>query len=273
MMGRNNNRIILLICTAALLLVLFSTGQYGATSRGVGLVREGYRVFDKLMSAPFAFVADVWNTYIGLVNTSWENRELRRQNDRLKVRCMALEEVKSENRRLRGMLQFKEAHPELSLIPAALLSQDITLIFKTAIIDKGSTGGFHVEMPVISPDGVVGKVVSVSPRTSQVLLITDPNSAIPAVVASTRVKGIVKGRGGNLLSLEYVRRTENIKAGDSVVTSGLLGAFPEGLTIGSVQEVRRDVNRIFADIVVKPCVEMDKLEGVFGVAHRVEASD
>ena len=70
-----------------------------------------------------------------------------------------------------------------------------------------------------------------------------------------------------------MRRTENIKAGDSVVTSGLLGAFPEGLTIGSVQEVRRDVNRIFADIVVKPCVEMDKLEGVFGVAHRVEASD
>jgi rod shape-determining protein MreC len=186
---------------------------------------------------------------------------------------MIADELKSENRRLRTMLDFKAAHQELSLVPATLLSQDITLAFKTAIIDKGASSGFHPEMPVISPGGVVGKVISTSTNTAQILLITDPNSAIPAVVESTRVKGIVKGRGGNLLNLEYVRRTEGVKPGDSVVTSGLLGAFPVGLKIGTVVEVRRDVNRIFADIIVKPSVEMDKIEGIFGVAQYMETSD
>jgi rod shape-determining protein MreC len=171
------------------------------------------------------------------------------------------------------MLAFKAAHQELVLLPANFLSQDITLIFKTAIIDKGTGSGFQVEMPIISPGGVVGKVVSTSPHTSQILLITDPNSAIPAVIESTRVKGIIKGRGGNLLSLDYVRRAENVKAGDSIVTSGLLGVFPVGLKVGTVVEVRRDVNRIFADIIVKPCVEMDKIEGVFGIAQNMEAAD
>jgi rod shape-determining protein MreC len=272
-MGRNNNRVILLICSAAFILILLSTGQYGATSQGVGYVREGYYAFDKVITAPFKFVADVWNSYIGLVNTSRENKELRQKNDRLKVRSMIMDEIKSENRRLRVMLDFKEAHRELSLIPADLLSQDITLIFKTAIIDKGTSSGFHADMAILSPNGVVGKVVAVSPHTSQILLITDPNSAIPAVIESTRVKGIIKGRGGNLLTLEYVRRAEDVKKGDSIVTSGLLGIFPPGLKIGSVVEVRRDVNRMFADIIVKPYVEMDKIEGIFGIAQDMEASD
>jgi rod shape-determining protein MreC len=248
-------------------------GQYGLTSQGVGYVREGYSAFDRVFSAPFRFVAGIWSSYIGLVNTRAENRELRDQNDRLRVRCMITDELKSENRRLRNMLEFKNAHPELSLVPASLLSQDITLIFKTAIIDKGADSGFHPDMPVISPNGVVGKVISASAHTSQILLITDPNSAIPAVIESTRVKGIIKGRGGNLLSLEYVRRTEGVKKGDTVVTSGLLGIFPVGLKIGTVVEVRRDVNRIFADIIVKPSVEMDKIEGIFGVAQYMETTD
>jgi rod shape-determining protein MreC len=272
-MGRNQNRIILLICSAAIILLLFSTGQYGATSQGVGYVREGYNTFDKIISTPFSFIADAWNTYIGLVNTSWENKELRKQNDRLRVRCMITDELKSENMRLRAMLDFKAAHQELALIPANLLSQDITLIFKTAIIDKGANSGFHMDMPIISPAGVVGKVVSASPHTSQILLITDPNSAIPAVIESSRIKGIIKGRGGNLLNLDYVRSAENVKIGDCVITSGLLGAFPVGLKIGYVSEVKRDVNRIFADIIVRPCVEMDKIEGIFGVAQNMEVSD
>src|SRR5690606_2807492 len=157
--------------------------------------------------------------YIGLVNTSRENKELRNQIDRLKVQNMRMEEMKSENRLLRGMLQFSNANRDLKLIPARVLSQDISLIYKTAIIDKGGKSGFRMDMPVLTPDGIVGKVVAVSPHTAQILLITDPNSAIPSAIGSTRVKGILKGRGGNLLILDYVRRDEEVKKGDSIVTS------------------------------------------------------
>lgn len=273
-MGRSNTaRIILLVCAAGLVLGLLSAGHNGSSNLGITYVREGYYGFDKVITSPFSFIADIWNTYIGLVNTSRENRDLKKQVDKLRVQCMVMEELKTENKRFRIMLDFKDAHPELQLIPSSLLSQDITLIFKTALIDKGINSGFRVDMPVLSPNGVVGKVVAVSPHTAQVLLITDPNSAIPAAIETTRVKGIIKGRGGNLLNLEYVRRDENVKVGDCVVTSGMLGTFPKGMKIGYVREVRRDANKIFADIVVKPCVEMDKIEGVFGIAQDMEVSD
>ncbi len=272
-MVRSNTRIFLLTCAAALILVLLSTGRHYPSTLGISYIREGYYIFDKVITSPFSFVAEIWDTYIGLVNTSRENKELKKQVETLRVRSMTLEELKSENRRYRAMLEFKNQRQDLSLIPANLLSHDITLIFKTAVIDKGFNSGFRMDMAILSPDGVVGKVVSVSPRTAQILLITDPNSAIPSVIESSRVKGVIKGRGGNLLSLEYVRSTEDVKVGDCVVTSGLLGFFPSGLKIGYVQEVKKDANKIFADIVVKPYVEMDKIEGIFGIAQNMEVSD
>lgn len=272
-MVRSNTRIFLLTCAAALILVLLSAGQYSPSAPGLNYIREGYYIFDKVITSPFSFVADIWNSYIGLVNTNRENKDLKNRVDTLRVQCMALEELKTENRRYKAMLEFKNERRDLYLIPASLLSHDITLVFKTATIDKGLNRGFRMDMPVLSPEGVVGKVIAVAPHTSQILLITDPNSAIPAVIESSRVRGIIKGRGGNLLSLEYVRRTEDIKVGESVVTSGLLGTFPQGLKIGYVHEVKRDVNKIFADIVVKPYVEMNKIEGLFGIAQNMEVSD
>jgi rod shape-determining protein MreC len=115
-------------------------------------------------------------------------------------------------------------------------------------------------------------VITISPHTSQVLLITDPNSAIPAVIEDTRVKGIVKGTGTNLLNLEYVRSTEFVQVGSMVVTSGLEGIFPRGLKVGRVQQVKMDQHKIFTKILVSPSVEMSKIEGVFGVGgHGTDA--
>ena len=112
---------------------MLSTGQYNSSSFGIRYIREGYYVFNKVVTAPFSFIAGVWDTYIGLVNTGRENKELKKLNDQLRVQCMAMNELKKENKNLRAMLQFKESNKDFSLIPARLLSQDITLIFKTAI--------------------------------------------------------------------------------------------------------------------------------------------
>jgi rod shape-determining protein MreC len=272
-MGRNNTRVIFLIISAALILVLISLGQYSSSSRGINSVREGYYVFEKVITAPFTFISNIWNDYIYLIDTNKDNEKLKQKVNELHVQCMNLEELRSENKRLRDMLDFKVAHQEFKLFPASLLTQDITLVFKTAVIDKGSRSGFFINMPIVNPRGVVGRVVAVSPHTSQVLLITDPNSSIPALIESTRVKGIVKGTGGNTLSLEYVRRTEEINIGDFVITSGLLGIFPKGLKIGSVQDIKRDERKIFADITLAPCVDMGKIEGIFGIGQDVAITD
>jgi len=272
-MGRSGTRIILLVGAAALILVLLSTGQYSSSSLGVSCVREGYGVFERLIRAPFSFIAGIWNHYVFLVDTSHENEMLKKELDELRVRSMSLEDLRNENERLRAMLEFKKTFQDFSLIPASVLSQDITHVFKTVIIDKGSRSGIGINTPILNPSGVVGRVIAVSPYTSQVLLITDPNSSIPVIIESSRVKGIVKGRGENLLSMEYVRSAEEVNVGDCVVTSGLLGMFPKGLKIGHVRGIHRDDRQIFADIVVEPCVKMEKIEELFGIAQSLEASN
>ena len=272
-MARSSTRVVLLIGAAVLILVLLSTGQYSSSSLGISSVREGYGTFERVVRAPFSFIAGIWNHYVFLVNTSYENETLQKGLDELRVRTMRLQELENENERLRAMLDFKGKFHDFSLIPASVLSQDITHVFKTMIIDKGSRSGFGINMPILNPSGVIGKVIAVSPHTAQVLLVTDPNSSIPALIESSRVKGIVKGRGESLLSLEYVRSVEEVKEGDSVVTSGLLGMFPKGLKLGYVREVRKDDRQIFADIIVEPCVKMEKIEEVFGIAQGVEVSD
>ena len=272
-MGRSKTRIILLIIATALILALISFGQYNSSSAGINCIREGYLVFGKMITSPFVFISNRWKDYIYLVDTKQDNDELKKRNDELKVQCMNLDEIRSENERLRLMLDFEEAHKEFSLYPASLFAQDISLVFKTAIIDKGSRNGFFVNMPIVNPDGVAGRVVAVSSHTSQILLVTDPNSAIPALIASTRVKGIVKGTGGENLRLEYVRRIDEVKIGDYVITSGLLGMFPKGLKIGYVKDIKKDERQIFADILLAPCVDMEKIEGIFGIGQDVAITD
>ncbi len=272
-MGRSNTRVIFLVAAVALILVLISLGQYGSSSAGISYVREGYYVFEKVVTAPFTFMANLWKDYVLLVDTHRDNKQLSKQVAEMRVQCMTLEELRSENERLRAMLDFKDVHKAFKLYPASLLTQDITLVFKTAIIDRGSRSGFFINMPVVNPLGVVGRVIAASPHTSQVLLITDPNSAIPAIIESSRVKGIVKGTGSNILSLEYVRMDDEVQVGDCVITSGLLGIFPKGLKIGYVQEVRKDERKIFAEVLVKPCVAMEKIEGVFGIGRDVAITD
>ena len=223
-----------------------------------------------MVSAPADFVAGIWNNYIYTVNARQENEKLHQELDLMRVQCMNMEELRHENRRLRAMLEFKKAYHDFELHPASLLTQDITLVFKTAVIDRGKRDGFYEDMPVVTPAGVMGRVISASPSTSQVLLITDPNRAIPVLIESSRVKGVLKGSGHGYLTLEYVRRTEQFAVGDKVVTSGLLGIFPKGLMVGSVKDVRKDERNIFAEVVVDPFVEMDTIEEVFGISWHAQ---
>ncbi|MBN2297280.1 MAG: rod shape-determining protein MreC, partial [Deltaproteobacteria bacterium] len=97
--------------------------------------------------------------------------------------------------------------------------------------------------------------------------------AIPALIESTRIKGIVKGTGGESVSLQYVRSSEDIRTGDKVITSGLLGIFPKGLEIGYVRDIKKDEHKIFADILVEPCVDMQRVEGIFGIGRDVAITE
>jgi len=266
---KGRTKLPLFIVTTILILVLISFGQQRYPASALGLIREGYSWVVRIAEAPLDFVSDIWGNYIFLINARQENAVLRAKVSALEVRTMALGEARTENNRLRAMLDFKKAYPDLPLVPAEVLGQDISLVFKTLVLDKGSRDGFFKDMPVIKPGGIVGRVIAIKHHSAQVLLITDVNSAVPAVIESSRVKGIVKGRGDGSLSLEYVKSDENVKAGDLVVTSGLGGIFPRGITIGTVRSIRRPQHKMFAEILLKPGVEIGQIEEVFGIGRDV----
>jgi rod shape-determining protein MreC len=259
----------LFVVTTILILVLISFGQQRHPSTALGLIREGYSWMVRLADSPLDFISGIWNNYIYLINARQENAVLRGKISALEVRTMMLRDVRNENTRLRVMLDFKKAYPDLPLLPAEVLGQDISLVFKTLVLDKGLREGFFKDMPVVKPGGIVGRVIAITPHTAQVLLVTDVNSAVPAVIESSRVKGIVKGRGDGNLSLEYVKSDEDVKVGDQVISSGLGGIFPRGVMIGSVRSIKRLPNKMFAEILLTPGVEIGHIEEVFGIGRDV----
>jgi rod shape-determining protein MreC len=120
-------------------------------------------------------------------------------------------------------------------------------------------------MAVISHEGVIGQILKTAPHYSTVLLITDYNSAIDALVQRTRARAIVEGKGENRCQLKYLLRTEEVSAGDIVVTAGSGGNFPKGLMIGEIQKVEKKGLGVFQYAELVPGVDLTKLEEVFVV--------
>jgi rod shape-determining protein MreC len=122
-------------------------------------------------------------------------------------------------------------------------------------------------MPVLAAAGVVGQTIKVTANTSRVLLLTDHASGIAAMIQRSRARGVVKGRGDSLCSLEFSMRGEDVQVGDQVVSSGIGGVFSKGLPVGEVTMVKKGEYGIFQTIAIRPFVQMEHLEEVLVVLH------
>jgi len=158
-------------------------------------------------------------------------------------------------------MQLKEAISTPS-IAASVIGEDVTPWFRTVIIDRGLVDGIREGMPVVASAGVVGRVVRQTANSSRLLLITDHASSVAATIERSRARGVVKGKGAGLCSLEFSQRGEDVKVGDIVVTSGIGGVFPKGIPIGEVTMVKKGEFGIFQTVQVRPFVPMSRLEEV-----------
>lgn len=208
-----------------------------------------------------SFFSGVWSDYIDLVDVRTENKQLREAVKTLNSQMIENREAIHENERLRSLLDLKAIQRAPS-VAAMVIGEDSSPWFKTLVINRGSVDGLQEGMPVVAANGVVGQVVKVAAGSSRVLLLTDHASGIASVVQRSRARGVVKGKGGGLCSLEFSLRDEDVKVGDVVVTSGIGGIFPKGLVIGEVTMVRKGEYGIFQTISVRPAVNMAKLEEV-----------
>ncbi len=157
------------------------------------------------------------------------------------------------------------------LVVAHVIAHDISSDYFGIRIDKGADEGMKVGMGVISPSGVVGRVLRVTPHFSDVITLLDPDSSVDVIIQRSRARGILSGESKSLLcTMRYVDRLEDVQAKDVVVASGFGGIFPKGLLVGYVTGVQPDTNGILQTITVKSAVDIYRLEEVFIVLPPAE---
>ncbi len=209
-----------------------------------------------------------WGNYISLRNTRQDNEALRSELDRLKVRNAELEGAAREADRLAAMLNFRQAHADVPMAAARVIGGSPDSGSLVVNIDRGSRDGIRRDMGVITPDGVVGKILAVYPDISQVLLLGDKESGVGALLANTRTQGVVRGSGKPDLSMDYVSNDSKVSAGEAVLTSGQDRIFPKDLPVATVAEAVTDRKAPFMKILLKPAAHLDRLEEVLVLLTR-----
>jgi rod shape-determining protein MreC len=254
--------LIFLIATGILAALIFYSLNIPHKRNSNFIERGVMAVFAPVMkpaSLASGYFEDLWDNYINLMDVRRENLRLREEIKGLNNRFVTAEETAQANQRLEKLLGMKNSL-KISTLPAMVVGEDLTAWFRTLLIDRGSSSGITEGMAVVASDGVVGQIVKVAPSSSRVLLLTDHASGIAATIQRSRARGVVKGKGEGLCSLEFATREEDVKIGDMVITSGIGGIFPKGIPIGEVTMVKRGEYGIFQTVTIRPATNISHLE-------------
>ena len=213
--------------------------------------------FERAGSNGFGWVRDAWRHYFALQNTTKENEQIRRENDALKLQISQLQGKAAEADRLAALLNFRQSHGEVPMIGARVIGTGAGTASLTIQLDRGEHDGIRKNMGVITPDGVVGKVVEAYPNASQVLLLTDKESGVGAMLADSRIQSPVGGQGEPLLVMKYVPNDDTVNLGERVITSGMDRIFPRDLPVGTVAEIKS--GNPFKQIRIRPAANLERL--------------
>lgn len=190
-----------------------------------------------------------------------EYLRFKRQNELLKARLIAIREMSQAQERYEKIQTFRSNQNYASIV-ANVIGRDPSNWNASLIIDRGHAEGIEVGQPVVSPLGVVGRIFEMGHNTSKVILVSDPTFAVAAVVERSRENGLLTGTLQGVLRLQYLTDNADVKVGDTVVTSRLSTAFPEGILIGQITDVQASVNSHTVECLVEPAVDLSELEQV-----------
>jgi rod shape-determining protein MreC len=217
----------------------------------------------KVSGATGGFFQQIWN----FRGTAAENEQLKERLAQAERDLHAARQAENENERLKSLLGLNEKI-EVPSVPARVIARDPSVWFNTITINRGTSSGVAVNMPVVTGGGIVGRVISVSPWASQVMLLTDEKAGAGAVVGQlgqSGALGSVRGRsdlGVGVIEMRYVSGLETVEVGDYVMTTGQDGIYPPGLTVGKVVEVKKGSATQAHQILIQPGAQLDHLEEV-----------
>ncbi|MGH9360236.1 MAG: rod shape-determining protein MreC [Terriglobia bacterium] len=219
--------------------------------------------FERSVSGLGDAASAAWHSYPDLWQAQRQNKELQGELAEARAEVLQLSVEDRENTQLRSLLDLQRRLPLRSIGATVIAASPGAPL--TIFIDKGSAEGFAADMPVITPEGIVGKTIAVFHHTSQVLLVTSPDSGAGCMLAKSGAQGVLKGDGNGLCYLDYIMNSEKVEPGDIVSTSGLDQIYPKGLLAGTVVKVSD--GDIYKHIVVKPAAALDRLDDVLVVVQ------
>jgi rod shape-determining protein MreC len=260
----SRHRSLFLLGGVVLLQVLLLAVQIKRDSQGrlirvwtVGAVSP----FERAGAHGISHIRDTWNHYFALQHTWRDNEELKRENGALKLQITQLQSKAGEADRLAALLKFRQTNMDVPMVSARVIggSADSS---QTVYLDRGERDGIRRNMGVITPDGVVGKVIETYRDTAQVLLLTDKAGGVGAMLVDSRVQKPVGGTGEPLLVMKYISNEDNtVNPGDRIVTSGMDRIFPRDLPVGTIADIK--AGSTFKQIRVRPAANLERLEEVF----------
>ena len=204
---------------------------------------------------------DWWEGYVMLVGIRNENQQLRQEIEELKDRLNRSLEDSVQYNRLRGQLLFAKRQPDRKVF-AEIIGESIDNIHQMRLINRGSKHGLKRNFSAILREGLVGRVQSVTPFQSNLQLITDFRSRVPALIQRNRIRGLIYGTQTGL-EMRQINRRAKVKKGDRVITSGLGGLYPKGILIGTIVEVRVQPHELFQTASIETAVDLSRMEEVF----------
>jgi rod shape-determining protein MreC len=260
---RSSSYLFLAVVVAQLVLisaqVTTKTGMPILQAVAFGMVAEVQRAGAGVVGG----VAGLWTGYVDLRRVRGDNERLTRELGQARI---ALQQERALAERSRNLQQLLDLRSRLMVETTAadVIAAAATPEFRTVTIGKGTQAGLRPDMAVISPAGVVGRIIVPSARAAKVQLLIDLNAAAGALVERSRAQGVVMGTGGDTLRLEYVSGSAEIHVGDTVTTSGIDGIYAKGFVIGRVDKVERN-GGAYGTITVRPAVNFSMLEEVLVV--------
>jgi rod shape-determining protein MreC len=219
------------------------------------------------LSTRFLTLQNLFSSSQDLTRLRQRNLELEAEVSNLQSEIIDLKQQIAETRVLSALVEFARVHPENRYLAAAIIGRDPSPFVKYVIINRGSDGGLRSGMPVVTSQGLAGRVAAVTAGAARVELITDPASSVNVQLEPSGAQAVLVGSLTGELSLDFIPQSASIKVGDLVLTSGLGGNFPGNILIGQITSVRRRETDLFQQASIQPVVDFSKLEIVLLITN------
>jgi rod shape-determining protein MreC len=261
--------LVAVLLAQAIALAVQVRGPAGATDTGgqnVRLIRvwtiAAVTPFERATHAVGSGVRRTWYNYIDLRHARQDNEALRREVARMRIDEAAIAEDALQGRRLQALLGFRQRYAGQT-VAAQVIGNSASDQSHILTIDKGSDDGLKPDMPVITPDGIVGKIRDVTSKTADVVEIDDQTSGAGVILESTRIRGILRGTIAGRVQIVNLTADSRIKLGEHVLTSGGDQVYPRGLPVGTIQSIAPDPDhQPYIAITIRPAADLNRIEEV-----------